>query len=82
MSKNCNAKVSVANFSSPDENMVMLSEDFFSKTLILAFEVIVQSPKHTFEIRIFCRILAHCDSLCHGGTTRMKINSYFHVNEF
>ena len=29
------------------------SEGFFFKTLILAFEVIVQPPKHTFEIGFF-----------------------------
>ena len=33
----------------------------FQKTLILAFEVILQPPKHTFEIGIFfLRILAYC----------------------
>ena len=34
----------------------------FQKTLILVFEVIMQrqTPKHTFEIGIFFRILAHC----------------------
>ena len=31
----------------------------FQKSLILAFEVIVQSPKHTFEIALFS-ILEHC----------------------
>ena len=30
------------------------------KSLILVFEVIIQSPKHIFEIGIFFRILAHC----------------------
>ena len=29
------------------------SEEKFQKTLILVFEVIVQPPKHTFEIGIF-----------------------------
>ena len=34
---------------------------FFQKTLILVFEVIVQAPKHTFEIGIFFfHVLAHC----------------------
>ena len=31
----------------------------FQKTLILVFEVIVQPPKHTFEIGCF-GVLAHC----------------------
>ena len=33
----------------------------FQKTLILVFEVIMQPPKHTFEIEIFfVHFLAHC----------------------
>ena len=57
MSKNCNAKLSVANFSSPDENMVMWSEDFFSKTLILAFEFEVIMQLFIFRQHIiFCTI--------------------------
>ena len=34
---------------------------FFQKMLILIFEVIMQPPKHTFEIGFFFRILAHCE---------------------
>ena len=34
----------------------------FQKTLILVFKVIVQPPKHTFEIGIFFHLLAHCDT--------------------
>ena len=36
----------------------------FQKTLNLAFEVIVQSPKHTFEIAPFFPILEQCVPLC------------------
>ena len=32
----------------------------FQKTLILAFEIIVQPPENTFEITIFPPLLAHC----------------------
>ena len=37
----------------------------FQKTLILAFEIIVKSPKRTFEIVPFFRILEQCEcALC------------------
>ena len=35
----------------------------FQKMLILAFEVIMQPPKHTFEITTFCLVLAHCGTV-------------------
>ena len=35
-------------------------EFFFKKALILAFEVIVQLPKHTFEIGFFLRYSSLC----------------------
>ena len=39
----------------------LLHSKTFRKTLILAFDVIVQPPKHTFEIALFPRF----SSLCH-----------------
>ena len=45
----------------------------FQKTLIfLVFEVIVQPPKHTFEIGIFFHVLADC-------TFIWKDNSYYKI---
>ena len=38
----------------------------FQKTLILAFEVIVQPPRHTFEIGFFFRVLSHCEIQIEG----------------
>ena len=34
--------------------------NFFSQNVDLAFEVIVQPPKHTFEIEIFSRFSSLC----------------------
>ena len=44
----------------PKVKRTQSEENFFEKTLILAFEVIEQPPKHTFEIEFFCRVLSHC----------------------
>ena len=44
---------------------------FFQKTLILAFEVIIQPPKHTFEIRIF---FSRFSSLCETRRKFVAIN--------
>ena len=44
----------------------------FQKTLIYVFEVIVQLPKHTFEIRIFFHFLAHCGTKWRGKGRKLE----------
>ena len=51
-------------------------KNFLQKTLILAFEVIVQPPKHTFEIGFFFRVLAHCAKRDFFALSRQNHNNF------
>ena len=52
---------------------VTWNEENLSKKVDLVFEVIIQPPKHTFEIGFFFHVLAHCAVALYDYVVRTSV---------